>query len=46
MAMLFKGKSPLLGDLDVSCECMNNVSSCNSGPSLEDDSSDTSLKLG
>ncbi|XP_050904866.1 MADS-box protein AGL24 isoform X1 [Lathyrus oleraceus] len=46
MAMLFKGKSPLLGNLDVSCESMNNVCSCNSGPSLEDDSSDISLKLG
>ncbi|CAI8585818.1 unnamed protein product [Vicia faba] len=53
MAMLFKGKSPILGDLDVttmqenvSCESMNDVCNCNSGPSLEDDSSDTSLKLG
>ncbi|XP_058747784.1 MADS-box protein AGL24-like [Vicia villosa] len=53
MVMLFKGKNPLLGDLDVttmqeivSCESMNNVCSCNSGHSLEDDSSDTSLRLG
>jgi hypothetical protein len=52
MAMFFKGKSPILGDLDntmqeiVSSESMNNVCSCNSGPSLEHDSSDTSLKLG
>ncbi|XP_039690523.1 MADS-box protein AGL24 isoform X4 [Medicago truncatula] len=52
MAMLSMGKSPIFGDSDitmqenVSAESMNNVSSCNSGPSLEDDSSDTSLKLG
>ncbi|CAJ2652197.1 unnamed protein product [Trifolium pratense] len=53
MAMFFKGKSPILGDLDntmqeniVSSESMNNACSCNSGPSLEHDSSDTSLKLG
>ncbi|KAK2376152.1 hypothetical protein P8452_48242 [Trifolium repens] len=52
MAMFFKGKSPILGDLDttmqenVSSESMNNVCSSNSGPSLEHDSSDTSLKLG
>lgn len=44
--------SSIFGDSDstmqenVSAESMNNVSSCNSGPSLEDDSSDTSLKLG
>jgi hypothetical protein len=52
MAMFFKGKSPILGDLDntmqeiVSSESMNNACSCNSGPSLEHDSSDTSFKLG
>nr|AAF66690.1 MADS-box transcription factor [Canavalia lineata] len=51
MAMLCMGKSSFLVDSDitlqevVSSESMN-VCSCNSGPSLEDDSSDTSLKLG
>ncbi|KAJ1416409.1 hypothetical protein SESBI_17367 [Sesbania bispinosa] len=51
-AMLCKGRSPFLVDSDitmqevVSSDSMNNVCSCNSGPSLEDDSSDTSLKLG
>lgn len=49
MAMLCKGKRPKMADSDVglheegvSSESMNNVS----GPPLEDDSSDTSLKLG
>ncbi|KAK7275840.1 hypothetical protein RIF29_16966 [Crotalaria pallida] len=53
MSMLCKGKSPLvLMDSDiaiqeaVSSDSTNNVCSCNSGPSLEDDSSDISLKLG
>ncbi|XP_061348622.1 MADS-box protein SVP-like [Gastrolobium bilobum] len=52
MAMLCKEKSSFLVESDiamkevVSSESMNNVCSCNSGPSLEDDSSDTSLKLG
>lgn len=30
----------------VSSDSMTNVYSCNSGPPLDDDSSDTSLKLG
>ena len=51
--VLFKGKGPVLADSDVvvqeegmSSESVTNVYSCSSGPSLEDDSSDTSLKLG
>ena len=52
MTMLSMGKSPIIGESDitmqenVSSESMNNVTSCNIGPSLEEDSSDTSLKLG
>ena len=55
MAMLYKGRRPaVVVDSDigiqeeggVSSESMTNVCSCNSGPPLEDDSSDTSLKLG
>ncbi|XWS14915.1 hypothetical protein CRYUN_Cryun35bG0049900 [Craigia yunnanensis] len=48
-----KGKRPVLADSDVavqeegmSSESVTNVCSCSSGPPLEDDSSDTSLKLG
>ncbi|CAL0317834.1 unnamed protein product [Lupinus luteus] len=52
MSMMYKGKSPLMVDKDiaiqevVSLDSMNNVCSCNSCPSLDDDSSDISLKLG
>ncbi|XWS25376.1 hypothetical protein CRYUN_Cryun27aG0063600 [Craigia yunnanensis] len=53
MVSLFKGKRPVLADSDVavqeegkSSESVTNVCSCSSGPPLEDDSSDTSLKLG
>ncbi|XP_022768443.1 MADS-box protein SVP-like [Durio zibethinus] len=53
MVTLCKGKRPVLADLDVavqeegmSSESVTNVCSCSSGPPLEDDSSDTSLKLG
>ncbi|XP_057442454.1 MADS-box protein AGL24-like isoform X2 [Lotus japonicus] len=52
MAMLCKGKSHFLLDSNItmqevaSSDSMNNVCSCNSGPSLDDDSSVTSLKLG
>ncbi|XWS23982.1 hypothetical protein CRYUN_Cryun28dG0062200 [Craigia yunnanensis] len=53
MVTLSKGKRPVLADSDVvvqeegmSSESVTNVYSCSSGPSLEDDSSDTSLKLG
>ncbi|XVF36595.1 hypothetical protein REPUB_Repub19eG0070800 [Reevesia pubescens] len=53
MVSLCKGKKPLLADSDVavqeegmSSESGTNVCSCSSGPPLEDDSSDTSLKLG
>ncbi|XP_027330949.1 MADS-box protein AGL24-like [Abrus precatorius] len=50
-AMLWKGKSSLLVDSDITMQEVVssdsiNVCSCNSGPSLEDDSSDTFLKLG
>ncbi|KAL5844480.1 hypothetical protein ACOSQ4_010438 [Xanthoceras sorbifolium] len=53
MEMLFKGKRVVFMDSDtgmheegLSSESATNVCSCSSGPSLEDDSSDTSLKLG
>ncbi|XP_019460723.1 PREDICTED: MADS-box protein AGL24-like isoform X4 [Lupinus angustifolius] len=52
MSMMYKGKSPSMVDKDiaiqeaVSLDSMNNVCSCNSCPSLDDDSSDISLKLG
>ncbi|XVE60595.1 hypothetical protein DITRI_Ditri05aG0141100 [Diplodiscus trichospermus] len=53
MVLLYKGKRPVLADSDVavqeegmSSESVTNVCSCSSGPPLEDDSSDTSLKLG
>ncbi|XWS25374.1 hypothetical protein CRYUN_Cryun27aG0063400 [Craigia yunnanensis] len=53
MVSLFKGKRLVLADSDVavqeegmSSESVTNVCSCCSGPPLEDDSSDTSLKLG
>ncbi|XWS25375.1 hypothetical protein CRYUN_Cryun27aG0063500 [Craigia yunnanensis] len=53
MVSLFKGKRPVLADSDVavqeegmSSESVTNVCSCSSGPPLEDDSSDISLKLG
>ncbi|XP_019454785.1 PREDICTED: MADS-box protein AGL24-like isoform X2 [Lupinus angustifolius] len=52
MIMISKGKTPSMVDSNIaiqetfSSDSMNNVCSCNSGPSIEDDSSDTSLKLG
>ena len=54
MAILCKGKTPnFLVDSDIEkqevasfLESLNNISSCISDPPLEDDSSDTSLKLG
>ncbi|KAF9687386.1 hypothetical protein SADUNF_Sadunf02G0088200 [Salix dunnii] len=53
IAAICKGKKPALVDLDtavqeegVSSESTANVCSCSSGPPVEDDSSDTSLKLG
>ncbi|KAE9595985.1 hypothetical protein Lalb_Chr17g0344521 [Lupinus albus] len=50
--MISKGKIPSMVDSDIaiqetiSSDSMNNVCSCNSGPSIEDHSSDTFLKLG
>ncbi|XP_022732091.1 MADS-box protein JOINTLESS-like isoform X2 [Durio zibethinus] len=53
MLTLCKGKRPVLADSDVvvqeegmSSESVTNVCSCSNGPPLDDDSSDTSLKLG
>ncbi|XP_015885971.1 MADS-box protein SVP [Ziziphus jujuba] len=54
MMMLYKGKKPVLVECSdnviveegVSSESATNVYSCNSGPPVEDDCSDTSLKLG
>ncbi|KAB5568764.1 hypothetical protein DKX38_002557 [Salix brachista] len=53
IAAISKGKEPALVDLDtavqeegMSSESTANVCSCSSGPPVEDDSSDTSLKLG
>ncbi|XP_061372061.1 MADS-box protein SVP-like isoform X2 [Gastrolobium bilobum] len=52
VGMLCKAKSPVVVESDigmqegVSLESMNNISSCISDPPIEDDSSDTSLKLG
>ncbi|CAK7347256.1 unnamed protein product [Dovyalis caffra] len=53
MTTICKGKRPVLVDLDatvqeegMSSESTTNVCSCSSGPPIEDDSSDTSLKLG
>ncbi|EOY15444.1 K-box region and MADS-box transcription factor family protein [Theobroma cacao] len=53
MVTLCKGKRPILAESDaavqeegMSSESVTNVYSCSSGPPLEDDSSDTSLKLG
>lgn len=55
MMMLYKGKKPVLVEYSennvvveegMSSESATNVYSCNSGPPVEDDSSDTSLKLG
>ncbi|XVF39635.1 hypothetical protein PTKIN_Ptkin01aG0049600 [Pterospermum kingtungense] len=53
MVTLSKGKRPVLADSDIavqeegmSSESVTNVCSYSSGPPLEDDSSDTSLKLG
>ncbi|KAF1864014.1 hypothetical protein Lal_00031167 [Lupinus albus] len=52
MIMISKGKIPSMVDSDIaiqetiSSDSMNNVCSCNSGPSIEDHSSDTFLKLG
>ncbi|KAJ1424780.1 MADS-box protein AGL24-like [Sesbania bispinosa] len=54
VAMVCKTKSAFLVDSDhigmqeegISLESMNNISSCISDPPPEDDSSDTSLKLG
>lgn len=53
MTMLTKGKRHVVVEPDVavpeegvSSESATNVCSCNSGPPLEDDGSDTSLKLG
>ncbi|KAJ0087007.1 hypothetical protein Patl1_08655 [Pistacia atlantica] len=50
---LYKGKSLVLADSEIaiqeeglSSECATNVCSCSSDPPIEDDSSDTSLKLG
>ena len=50
---LYKGKRPAFAESDIavqeegmSSESVTNVCSCSSGPPLEDDSSDTSLKLG
>ncbi|KAJ0086873.1 hypothetical protein Patl1_08656 [Pistacia atlantica] len=50
---LYKGKSLVLADSEIaipeeglSSESATNVCSCSSGPPIEDDSSDTSLKLG
>lgn len=52
--MLYKGKKPVLAECSdnvileegLSSESATNVYSCNSGPPVEDDCSDTSLKLG
>lgn len=54
--MITTAERPLIEELDnnmnteegqgQSCESAANVCSCNSGPSVEDDCSDTSLKLG
>ncbi|XWS21405.1 hypothetical protein CRYUN_Cryun30bG0052500 [Craigia yunnanensis] len=53
MVSMYKGKRLVLADSDIvvqeegmSSESVTNVCSCSSGPPLEDDSSDTSLKLG
>ncbi len=47
MAMLCKEKIPLVVDSDIAIqEAVSSESMNNSGPPLEDDSSDTSLKLG
>ncbi|OMO57611.1 Transcription factor, K-box [Corchorus olitorius] len=53
MITLCKGKKLVLTESDtavqeegMSSESVTNVCSCSSGPALEDDSSDTSLKLG
>nr|BAN89455.1 short vegetative phase [Rubroshorea beccariana] len=53
MVALSKGKRPLPAESDIavqeegmSSESVTNVCSCNSGPPVDDDSSDTSLKLG
>uniref|UniRef100_A0A5B7BVA8 Putative K-box region and MADS-box transcription factor family protein n=1 Tax=Davidia involucrata TaxID=16924 RepID=A0A5B7BVA8_DAVIN len=53
LVMISKGKRPIVAETDnmiteegQSSESVTNVSSCNSGPPLEDDCSDTSLKLG
>lgn len=50
---LYKGKRLVLADSEIaiqeegmSSESATNVCSCSSGPPIEDDSSDTSLKLG
>ncbi|XP_002514037.2 MADS-box protein SVP isoform X2 [Ricinus communis] len=53
MIALCKGKRPVFLESDIvvqeeglSSESVTNVCSCSSGPPLDDDSSDTSLKLG
>ncbi|TYH31064.1 hypothetical protein ES288_A01G144000v1 [Gossypium darwinii] len=53
LVSLCKGKRLVLVDSEVatqeegmSSQSVDDVYSCSSGPSLEDDSSDTSLKLG
>ncbi|XP_040942407.1 MADS-box protein SVP isoform X9 [Gossypium hirsutum] len=53
LVSFFKGKRLALVDSEIatqeegmSSQSVNNVYSCSSGPPLEDDSSDTSLKLG
>jgi hypothetical protein len=53
MMVSYKGKRPVIVDSDIviqedgtSSESVNNVSSCNGAPPPEEDSSDTSLKLG
>ncbi|KAA8528356.1 hypothetical protein F0562_035711 [Nyssa sinensis] len=52
LIMISRGKKPFVGEIDNviteehSPESLTNVGSCNSGPPLEDDCSDTSLKLG
>ena len=53
MMVSYKGKRPVIVDSDIviqeegtSSESVNNVCSCNGAPPPEEDSSDTSLKLG
>lgn len=51
MEMVYRGGTRVSSEIGIqeeglSSESMTNVCSCNSGPPLDDDSSDTSLKLG